>query len=329
MIYIIALIIIGFIIWRILSKRLYSPKIEHTVLTTGAPGTGKTNLTVVKLALVQWKKENRAVRKHNKRQRYIPILFRTYKKPVQLYSNLPIRIGRLNKNEYIKKYELLKNKHKDDGVVVVAWGINTFKECWNALLDEKLDGIKTIWVSRDKFCTHLKIEHLLNQEKLCEKAVTVVTELGKVADQYSWKNRNVQLHLNDFISMYRQYTKGGYFFSDDQATEDVVAQIRRRIGTVINCVHYSSILNFYMTDVRYMHISEGIKTIEEGFVEDSTKKIIGFHPLFKKKYDTYAFSGRYESVPLGKDTTYISYKTNEILVVPTITFTPKITIINA
>jgi hypothetical protein len=63
-----------------------------------------------------------------------------------------------------------------------------------------------IRINRSTWSTVLKLEHLLLTERINHRSVTVITEIGKIASQYEWNNLNVQDNLNDFISLYRQYT---------------------------------------------------------------------------------------------------------------------------
>ena len=305
---ILVLIVFAFII----KKKLYKIPLNNTILITGAPGTGKTT-NAVDLALKIWKKQVRTAKKINKRQKYLPELWRSYVEIPLLYSNFPVRIGRLKKKEYLKRYNDLVEKNPNKKVI--AFGITPFFKYFDYKMRARSNS-DIIVFTRHKFCEKLEIGHLLNQIQLPVHSTTLITEIGKIADQYSWGNMNVQEHLNDFISMYRQYTQGGYFIADDQASDDIVKQIRVRIGTVINLVDYFRIWKFYMVRARRFHITEDVKTQEAAFAEDSTKLVIGIYPLFRKKYDTYAFSNRYKSVPTKENRTFYGYKTNEIMQMP-------------
>lgn len=171
------------------------------------------------------------------------------------------------------------------------------------------------WRRRD-FSVKLKLEHILLVERQSYKAVTVITELGKIASQYDWQNLNVQDNLNDYISMYRQYTQGGFFLCDDQSSDNIAVTIRRRLGTVINMLHFKKFWKFYWVKMRNMTISEDIKTIETDIVESNMRWRLGIFPLFGKRYDTYAFSERYSTVPKGEDIQHYKFKTNEIMKMP-------------
>lgn len=175
MIWIIVILLLGLFIFYKVYKSLYFIKVDHTLMFTGAPGTGKTNeavkwsLKLYRFNIRLWKKIRRkALRKKQ-----------TYPEKPQLYSNIPIRLGRYSKDEFIELKLRIAEEHPSYDI----------------------DQLRNI-----RYSIPLRVEHLLNQERISYKAVTFVTELGKVASQYDWQNMNVQKHLDDFISMYRQYT---------------------------------------------------------------------------------------------------------------------------
>jgi hypothetical protein len=173
-----------------------------------------------------------------------------------------------------------------------------------------------IRLNRSTWSTVLKKEHLLLTERLNHRSVTVITEIGKIASQYDWNNLNVQDNLNDFISLYRQYTLGGYFLCDDQSSDNVAVTIRRRLGTVINMLHFRRFWKVYWVKMRNITVSEDIKTIEDDSAETNMRWKVGLFPLFYSNYDTYAFSERYNSVPRGLLIYFNKYKTNKIMDLP-------------
>ena len=90
-------------------------------------------------------------------------------------------------------------------------------------------------------------------------SVSFITEIGKLASQYDWTNENVKIHINDHVSFHRQYTYGGFLILDDQSSDNVAVPIRRRIGTVINMLHFRSFWKIYWVRMRNLTISEDIK----------------------------------------------------------------------
>ena len=280
-----------FIAYHVL-KSMYYINVDNTIVFSGAPGTGKTN-EMITLALKLRRIKNNKIKTQNWFQRFKIPSKRRYKEKVVIYSNIPIRIGRLSKKEY---QSILKS------------------DKWQSYC--KIHQIDPKTLSHDKFCNELEIGHLLNQIRLPEGCITVITELGKIASQYDWQNVNVQEHMDDWISLYRQYTKGGYFLADDQSSDNIAVLIRRRIGTVHNMLHFKRFWKIYWVRMRNMTISEDVKVIESETVEEQMKTHVGLFPLFHYNYDTYCFSDRYKGVPAAPSTQFIGFKTNKIMKLP-------------
>lgn len=172
-----------------------------------------------------------------------------------------------------------------------------------------------IKISKKEWSVKLKMEHITLNERISYKAITVITELGKIVSRYDHKNPNVADNIDEFVSLYRQFTKGGYFLCDDQSSDNAEVDIRRRLGTIINMLHFNKFWFFYWVKMRNITISEDIKTIEEESAEDNYRKRLGFF-IGKPRYDTYAFSERYSTVPYGNDIYWNKFKTNVIMKVP-------------
>jgi len=292
-------------------KQFYFISVDNTLMFSGAPGTSKT-LNMVKMG----KKLFRINKAHVKRKNFFARIFGKEQHELpEMYSNFPVRLGRYKWKEYVELVDDLVSQ----GYVVIAKGI-TPKDVVQ-LIKEHYQEDEYIEIDRTKFCKPLKIEHLLNQERLNYKSVVLLTEIGKIASQYDWQNLNVQQHMDDFVSMYRQYTQGGYFLCDDQSSDNVVVAIRRRLGTVINCLHFRKFWKFYWVKMRNITVSEDIKTIEDESAEDNMRWHLSMFPLFHRDYDTYFGSNRYNTVPRGQDSVYTGFKTNAILKVPSVKVT--------
>jgi len=181
--------------------------------------------------------------------------------------------------------------------------------------------IKTRGTFRAKeFSYKLKIEHILLLERLPMKSVIVISEYASIVDNMSWDNPLARINIDEQIRFIRQYLKGGYMFMDEQASDAILIQARRRIGSVYNMVEYKKIplLPVYRLKIRNLSISEDIKVVEDANKEDMSTHRFGVHPFwpFAKSYDTYAFSERYVTVPKGELTQYKGYKTNHIMSLP-------------
>ena len=115
-----------------------------------------------------------------------------------------------------------------------------------------------------------------------------IDEVGSFASQFEYNNPNIKDNFDEFVRLFRHYTKGGYLVVNDQCSENIVLQIRRRINTVFNLMHFKKWFGIvYTVKVRNISISEEIKTVEEQDTEDNMTTKIRFMPLFLKRYDTY------------------------------------------
>lgn len=170
-----------------------------------------------------------------------------------------------------------------------------------------------IHISKKEWAIILKEEHLLLQERIVERSVVFIDEIGAYVCQWEYKNVNVLNAFDEFIRLFRHYTLGGYFVCTDQSSDNIVVNLRRRINSIINLLHFHKILFVFWVKSRNISLSEDIKTIEEKNVEDNSRIIIGFINPFFKTYDTYCYSQRYDSVPSGDNSRYYKLKKNHVL----------------
>ena len=181
-------------------------------------------------------------------------------------------------------------------------------------------------VSNKEWACKLTPDHLTLQERLPEKCVVFIDEIDSYASQFDFKLPNIIQNFDEFCRFFRHYTKGGYLVCNTQATDNLVLQIRRRMNTVFNLMHFKKwFFIFYTVKVRNISISEEIKTIETEDVEDNMSTLFGVLPVFCRRYDTYCYSGRYETVPEGKNTHFERLKTNKVIKCPKETVKPLTT----
>ena len=181
-----------------------------------------------------------------------------------------------------------------------------------------------IRVSKKEWSQLLTADHLLLRDRIREKSVVYIDEVGSFANQFQFKDTNIQT-FDEFVRFFRHYTKGGYLVVNDQCSENIVLQIRRRINTVFNLMHFRAWFGlFYTVRCRNMSVSEEIKTIEEQNTEDNTKLVFGFLQP-KWRYDTWCYSERYNSVPTVSEKTHTALKTNTVLRLPKKALEPRIT----
>lgn len=188
-------------------------------------------------------------------------------------------------------------------------------------------------ISYKKMAIRLKKEHLLLQERLARGSVVLLDEVDCFANQFSYNNVCIvdqtgkgdsedTGNFDEFCRFYRHYTKGGYIVFNTQATANENLTIRRRqnqINLLFNFKKWGIPLIWphliYTVRCRNITVSDEVKVTEESNAEDNMRLIIGLFPLIRH-YDTYCYSGRYDSVPQGENRRFSKLKTNECLVAP-------------
>jgi hypothetical protein len=81
----------------------------------------------------------------------------------------------------------------------------------------------------------------------------------------------------------------------------------------------------YSVKVRNINVSEEMKTIEEMNSEDNMRTTFGLLLGKKKMYDTYCYSERYDTVPIGDYRRYERLKKMRLLTIPRVEFKAKTT----
>lgn len=171
-------------------------------------------------------------------------------------------------------------------------------------------------ISKHEYAEVLTADHCLLLSRIVPRSVVFIDEIGAFANQFDFKHPLVLKNFNEFIRLFRHYTKGGYIVCNDQCSENIVLEIRRRINVVYNLMHFKKFLCFYWVKCRNISISEEIKTIEEGNTEDNMRTLVGFINPFFRSYDTHCYAGRYDSVPPEIADRWRKLKTNRLMTLP-------------
>lgn len=183
-----------------------------------------------------------------------------------------------------------------------------------------------IRISKKEWAIELTENHLLLQEKIIEKSIVFMDEIGAYASQWEYNNPNAKETFDEFVRLFRHYTKGGNLICTDQCSENIILTVRRRINTINNLMHFRKWLwLFYTVRVRKISISEEIKTIEQNNAEDNTKTMFGLLIGKRKLYDTYCYSERYSTVPKGQNRLYNDYKKYNLMRISKELIKPKTT----
>lgn len=180
----------------------------------------------------------------------------------------------------------------------------------------KLYSSIPVRISRREYAEVLTPQHLLLWEALVPRSVVFIDEIGAFANQFLYKHPLILNNFNEFVRLFRHYTRGGYLVCNDQCSENIVLEIRRRINVVFNLMHFKKFLIVCWCKCRNISISEEIKTVEEGNTEDNMRTLFGLLPLFWRHYDTYCYANRYLSVPKGISTRWKQLQTNALLALP-------------
>lgn len=148
-------------------------------------------------------------------------------------------------------------------------------------------------------------DHLLLQTPIEQGSVVLIDEIGGFCSQFDYKIKNVE-YFDDFIRYFRHYI-GGKIIVNDQCSENILLQVRRRINTVYNlqrCKTWGIPFGkkfFASVRVRNITISEEIKTIEEGHTEEDHQLALIVLP-WRRAYATRCYKVRYDDLGTDFDT---------------------------
>lgn len=182
-----------------------------------------------------------------------------------------------------------------------------------------------IRISKKEMSIDLKTEHILLTERVNEKSVVFIDEVGLFLNSFVTvlSNKNVKT-VEEFATLYRHYTKGGYLVMTTQSTAKCSYVIRYCCNEAYVLSDFNTIPLvhlIYWHKVRHITLTDDIKTIEEGQSESNADWHFGF--FGRRKYDTYAFSERYNTVPQGTITTSSTLKRNDFVQIPIDYVEPK------
>lgn len=294
---IILLVILG--IWFVL--KVYFEKYDTIIAYTGGLGSGKT-FKGVQQSIKLLRKNRLKVKFYNIKTRFLN-LFRKEKKLVvteipMLYSSIPIFIRQ--KRFEFKMCNLVKLKYS----YWVDYNNNNNSKISRYILrsDYELMLSNNIIKRRDvsrfiESSLELTEDYLLLQKHINYKSIVFLDEIGGYVNQYEYNNPNVIYALDEFIRLFRHYSRGGYLICTEQCSDSICKPIRVRLNKVFNLMNFKGYFGlFYRVNIRELSLSEDIKTIEQQNSEDNMKVTFGLFPL-RKRYDTYCYSERYNSVP--------------------------------
>lgn len=176
-------------------------------------------------------------------------------------------------------------------------------------------------VSKEEMAVKLTADHLLLQKQIVLNSVVFIDEVGGFCSQFDYKATNSAI-FDEFVRFFRHYVQG-YLIVNDQCSENIVLQVRRRLNTVYNLMGFRTFLGLiYWLRVRNISVSEEIKTIEEQNTEDNMKLLIGLLPHFRA-YDTHCYHCRYVGVPKALEHVHVTMSMMDILTMTKAKLTAK------
>lgn len=176
--------------------------------------------------------------------------------------------------------------------------------------------VKGVFRKKETFSHKLTPEILLLQERIPPRSVVMIDEIGSFMSQFEYRAVNAD-RLDEFVRLFRHYTLGGKFICNDQCSENIVLQVRRRLNTVYNLMRFRKVplLPFWHCRVRNILISEEIKTVQTSrHAEDEFQLLLGLMPSkARKNYDTYCYSRRYLRLWETETGRYTELKKDDLL----------------
>ncbi|MBQ8433024.1 MAG: hypothetical protein IJX28_09095 [Clostridia bacterium] len=205
--------------------------------------------------------------------------------------------------------KLLRKKRRE------VWFKNLFRKKGEKLPLPYLYSSIPVEISKKEKAIILTEKHLTLQEKLVPGSVCFIDEIGSFCSQFDYKAKNADV-FDEFVRFYRHYTRNGYMVCNDQCSENIVLQVRRRLNTVYNLMGFRKWFGIcYTVKVRNISVSEEIKTIEEQNTEGNMRTLFGFLPL-RRRYDTHCYAPRYAYVPEGEVQHHTTLQKLDILRLP-------------
>ncbi len=145
----------------------------------------------------------------------------------------------------------------------------------------------------------LTLDILRRKKRLPYGSVVLIDEFSLVADSMSYKSIN-NTELMMFIKLFRQETMGGVMYITTQSLSDCHYAMKRCVNSYLWIFKRRKIFFFLIFRIRVFTINDEstINTVED--VQESRLYLLTTRCW--KYYDTYAFSGLTDKLPVVQDT---------------------------
>lgn len=287
---ILIIIILSIVILKWLKP--YFLKYDHILFLTGQIGSGKT-LTAVKQATTLLRKARFNHWWH-------------YKVKAKWHNKYAEK-----KNKKIEKYNETHEKKKP---LIELQYIPPRPQIYSNL---PLHFKPHFWSrKKDKeWSCQLTLDHLTLVKEMAQDSIVIIDELPQFVNQFNWDVEKVQTYINEFITFFRHYYNG-YIIMTAQATQDVVAQIRRKGNKATWCMNFRRHLFglFYSIEMCDLTLNDQSLSINQAQMDDNTKKYFSLFPP-KDTYDSRCYSERIQNAYIKldkKQDRWKSLKTNKI-----------------
>ena len=167
---------------------------------------------------------------------------------------------------------------------------------------------------------------LLLKKRLPNGSIIYISDINRFVNQWTYKLSCVQKNIAEFISEFRQYTKGGYFIANCQQSDQVAKEIRNCFGSCINLLHHHNFLFVHWSEMRRISLSENMTAIETKNNDDKNTNRSNLYLLvspFIRRYDTYAYYGRVVEMDVVQAPEYKKANTNVFITLPTRDVSPN------
>jgi hypothetical protein len=169
----------------------------------------------------------------------------------------------------------------------------------------------------------LQYEHIVGTKRLPDYCTIIFDELGMTASQWSYDHPMVRQHLDRFIRLFRHWTDGRLYITD-QNSSNIVVNIRRRINQIYHLSDFKRYLGFfYKVNVSEIMITEDMMTVQQTTETNELPYFFGLLPFkileligFKRKYDSRCYSITYTAPEPEEITTWQAYKTDYEIELP-------------
>lgn len=130
---------------------------------------------------------------------------------------------------------------------------------------------------------------LLREKRFNYKSVVFIDEMSLIADNFDFKDDNVNKKLKKFFKLFGHETRGGKLFVNTQNLEDNHFIVKRCMNQYLYIHHKIRLPFISILKVRELSNEPNMSNVNLTDIESELKTYILFNRIFKK-YDCYCYS---------------------------------------